>query len=53
MRDGQPHIFGKVEDVDTDFLVDTGASVTDISETLFRRCYVRRLLSKSEHRVSE
>ena len=32
-----PHIFGKVEDVDTDFLVDTGASVTVISETLFRR----------------
>ena len=36
-RDGRPHIFGKVEDVDTDFLVDTGASVTVISETLFRR----------------
>ena len=29
--------FGKVEDVDTDFLVDTGASVTVISETLLRR----------------
>ena len=36
-RDGRPHIFGKVEDVDTDFLLDTGASVTVISETLFRR----------------
>ena len=36
-RDGRPHIFGKVQDVDTDFLVDTGASVTVISETLFRR----------------
>ena len=34
-RDGRPHIFGQVEDVDTDFLVDTGASVTVISETLF------------------
>ena len=33
-RDGRPHIFGKVEDVDTDFLVDTGASVTVISETI-------------------
>ena len=28
-------IFGKVEYVDTDFLVDTGASVTVISESLF------------------
>ena len=37
MRDGRPHIFGKVEDVDTDFLMDTGASVTVISETLFQR----------------
>ena len=35
-RDGRPHIFGKVDDVDTDFLVDTGASVTVISEILFR-----------------
>ena len=37
MRDGRPHISGKVEDVDTDFSVDTGAYVTVISETLFRR----------------
>ena len=31
------HIFGKVEHVDTDFLVDKGASVTIISKTLFPR----------------
>ena len=38
-RDGRPQIFGKVEDVDTDFLVNTGASLTVISKTLFRRLH--------------